>query len=91
MINSFRASYHQCIGFLACVRDGLDARGIKERLGLSRYSYEYTVNKLLRYRLIAYEVKDLLLTEKGANVLRYRVDASARHDVAELKITQKGL
>jgi hypothetical protein len=55
VINSFRASYHKCIGFLACLRDGLDAGGTKGRLGLSRYSYEYTLNKLLRLEPVAYE------------------------------------
>jgi hypothetical protein len=90
MINSFRASYHKCIGFLACLRDELDAGGTKGRLGLSRYSYEYTLNKLLRLGLVAYERGRLRLTEKGVNVLRYSVDSSARHDVAELKIAQQG-
>jgi len=90
MINSFRASYHKCIGFLACVRDDLDAGGTKGRLGLSRYSYEYTLNRLLRLGLVAYEDEGLRLTDKGVKVLRYSVDASARHDVAELKITQQG-
>ena len=91
VINSFRASYHKCIGFLACLRNGLDAGGTKGRMGLSRYSYKYTLNKLLRLELVAYEGGKLRLTEKGVNVLRYSVDASARHDIAELKIAQQGL
>ena len=37
------------------MRDGLAIGGIKERLGLSRYSYEYTLYKLIRYRLVFYE------------------------------------
>ena len=90
MINFFRASYHKCIGFLACLRDGLDAGGVKVRMGLSRYSYEYTLNKLLRLGLVTYERGKLQLTEKGVNVLRYSVDTSARHDVAQLKIAQQG-
>jgi len=90
MISSFRASYHKCVGFLACLRDGLDAAGTKGRLGLSRYSYEYTLSKLVRLGFVAYEEGNLRLTDKGVNVLRYSVDASARRDVAELKITQQG-
>jgi hypothetical protein len=91
MISSFRASYHKCVGFLACLRDGLDAAGTKGRLSLSRYSYEYTLNKLVRLGLVAYEEGNLRLTDKGVNVLRYSVDASARRDVAELKVAQQGL
>ena len=90
MINSSRTSYDQCLDFLACVRDGLDASRIKERLGLSRYSYEYTLNRLVRLELVAYEGGKLRLTGKGTNVLRYGVGASARHDVAELKVAQQG-
>jgi len=84
-----RTSFGQCLDFLACVRDGLSARAIKERLGLSRYSYEYTRNRLLRLRLVIYDGDQLLLTDKGLNVLTYSADASAGHDEAELKIAQQ--
>lgn len=84
-----RTIFGQCLGFLACVRDGLSAGSTKERLGLSRYSYEYTLNKLLR--LVVYEGGGLLLTDRGLNVLTYSADSSVCHDEAELKIGQQPL
>jgi Mn-dependent DtxR family transcriptional regulator len=89
MIRFSRTSFILCIDFLSCVGDGLNTHDIKEKLGLSRYSYEYTLNRILRLELVAYEGGKLRLTEKGANVLRYSVGASARHDVTELKIAQQ--
>ena len=89
MIRFSRTSFGQFLGFLACVRDGLSACSIKERLGLSRYSYEYTLNKLLRLRLVFYNGDRVLLTDKGLNVLTCGADASAGHDEAELKIAQQ--
>jgi hypothetical protein len=60
-------------------------------MGLSRYSFDYTLNKLLRLGLVALEGEVPRLTERGANVIRYRVNESARRNVAELKVAQKGL
>lgn len=91
MMSSSRTNYSKCVCFLACVGDGLDPNGIKERMGLSRYSFDYTLNKLLRLGLVALEGEVPRLTERGANVIRYRVNESARRDVAELKVAQKGL
>jgi len=73
------------------VGDGLDPNGIKERMGLSRYSFDYTLNRLLKLGLVTLEGEVPRLTERGANVLRYRVNESARHDVAELKVAQQRL
>jgi Mn-dependent DtxR family transcriptional regulator len=88
MTHSLRASYQLCLVFLACVQDGLSPHGIKERLDLSRYSYEYTLNKLLRLRLIDYKGNQLTLTDRGVNVLSYSAGASASHNEVDLKVTQ---
>ena len=50
-----RTSLSQCLDFLTCVRDDLSVGSTKERLDLSRYSYEYTLNKLLKLRLVVYD------------------------------------
>jgi len=91
MIRFSRTSLGQCLGFLARVRHGLSVGGIKERLGLSRYSYEYTLNRLLRLRLVFYDGDRVLLTDRGLNVLTCSADASAGHYEAELKIAQQPL
>ena len=54
----------------------IDAGGspseIKSKLELSRYSFKYTINRLLRNNLIAEnQDKTYTLTQKGRNVLGY--------------------
>jgi DNA-binding IclR family transcriptional regulator len=83
-----RTSFSQCLGFLSCVRDGLSVSGVKERLGLSRYSYDYALNRLLKLGLVVYDGERVLLTDRGLNVLTYRARASAGRDEAELKAAQ---
>lgn len=43
----------------------------KKRLQLSRYSYEYTLNRLLANRLVEPREGALRLTGKAVNILRY--------------------
>jgi len=86
-----RTSFGQCLDFLACVRDSLSVCSTKERLDLSQYSYEYTLNKLLKLRLVVYDGSGLFLTDRGLNVLTYSAESSTSHDEAELKIGQQPL
>lgn len=89
MMSSSRINYRICLRFLACVGEGMGPNGIKERMGFSRYSYDYVLSRLVRLGLVALAGGAPRLTERGANVLRYRVDESARGDVAQLKVAQK--
>ena len=56
---------------------------IKSRIQLSRYSYEYIVNRLLSNAMLELIGEDLVLTNKGYNVLNFvkenaRIEAENR-------------
>ena len=56
---------------------------IKSRIQLSRYSYEYIVNRFLSNTMLEHISEDLVLTNKGYNVLNFvkenaRIDAENR-------------
>jgi Mn-dependent DtxR family transcriptional regulator len=91
MMSSSRINYRMCVRLLACVGEGMDPNTIKQVMGLSRYSYDYVLGRLVKLGLVVLEGRSPRLTDRGANVLRYRVDESARRDIAELKVAQKGL
>jgi hypothetical protein len=70
-LNSHRSSYSQTIKVLKEIAAGLDPREIKSKLYLSRYSYNYTVNRLVDNDLVEYKDHDLVPSRKGYNVLKF--------------------
>lgn len=70
-MNSHRSSYAQTIKVLKEIAAGLHLNEIKSKLYLSRYSYNYTVNRLVANDLVEYNDRELTLSRKGYNVLRF--------------------
>jgi Mn-dependent DtxR family transcriptional regulator len=57
---------------------GLEENEIKSKLFLSRYSYNYTVSRLLSNGLVEYEGETLVVSRKGENVLRFEKEHPKR-------------
>lgn len=85
-MNTHRLSYQRTIKVLRALSEGMSANEIKSRLQLSRYSYEYVINRLVENMLIEYIGDDILMTNKGYNVLNF-VKENARI-TAENRIAQ---
>ena len=82
-MNTHRSSYQQTIKVLRAISEGMSPGDIKSRIQLSRYSYEYIVNRLLSNAMLELIGEDLVLTNKGYNVLNFvkenaRIDAENR-------------
>ena len=82
-MNTHRSSYQQTIKVLRAISEGMSPSDIKSRIQLSRYSYEYIVNRLLSNAMLEHIAEDLVLTNKGYNVLNFvkenaRIDAENR-------------
>ncbi len=73
-MNTHRSNYQQTLKVLREIADGLDQNEIKSKLFLSRYSYNYTVNRLLANDLVAYSEGELVLSRKGLNVLKFELE-----------------
>lgn len=70
-MNSHRSSYAQTVKVLKEIAAGLHPTEIKSKLYLSRYSYNYTINRLVSNDLVEYKNSELVLSRKGYNVLRF--------------------
>ena len=79
-MNTHRSSYQQTIKVLRAISEGMSPSDIKSRIQLSRYSYEYIVNRLLSNAMLEHIGEDLVLTNKSYNVLNF-VKENARIDV----------
>ena len=82
-MNTHRSSYQQTIKVLRAISKGMSPSDIKSRILLSRYSYEYIVNRLLSNAMLEHIGEDLVLTNNGYNVLTFvkenaRIDAENR-------------
>lgn len=73
-MNTHRSSYNQTLLVLKEIADGLEPSEIKSKLFLSRYSYNYTVNRLLANDLVEYKDNILVLSCKGLNVLKFEAE-----------------
>ena len=65
-----RSSYKQTVDVLLAISEGKTPREIKSRVILSRYSYEYIVNRLRSYQLLE-EGDGLVISRKGRNVVNF--------------------
>lgn len=70
-MNSHRSNYARTINVLREIASGLHENEIKSKLFLSRYSYNYTISRLLTNGLIDYENEKLVVSRKGYNVLNF--------------------
>jgi len=70
-VNTYRSSYQQTIKVLRAISEGMDPSEIKSKIKLSRYSYDYVVNRLLTNNMLEYRGEALVLTNKGYNVLNF--------------------
>ena len=75
-MNTHRSSYQQTIRVLRAISEGMDPAEIKSKIKLSRYSYDYVVNRLLMNNMLEYRGESLVLTNKGYNVLTLVTKAS---------------
>ena len=66
-----RSSYQQSINVLRAIDEGLTPSEIKSREGLSRYSFQFVVNRLINTRLIEYQGDRLVVLNKGLRVLSF--------------------
>jgi len=74
-LNSHRSSFTQTLEVLKSIERGELPELAKNRLQLSRYSYEYSVSRLLLNNLIESNPEGYFLTtNKGKNVLGYNDD-----------------
>ena len=70
-MNTHRSSYAQTLNVLREIAAGLEENEIKSKLFLSRYSYNYTVSRLISNGLVEHEGDRLVVSRKGENVLRF--------------------
>ena len=70
-MNSHRSNYRQTLGVLKGIASGLHPKEIKSELSLSRYSYNYTINRLIANDFIEYEKGKLVVSRKGVNILKF--------------------
>ena len=72
-MNTHRSNYQQTLKVLREIAEGLDQNEIKSKLFLSRYSFNYTINRLLANDLVEYSEGELVLSRKGFNVLKFEL------------------
>jgi hypothetical protein len=70
-LNTHRSNYKQTLKVLKEIAQGLDSNEIKSKLFLSRYSFNYTVNRLLSNDLVEYSEGVLVVSRKGYNILKF--------------------
>lgn len=70
-MNTHRSNYKQTLKVLKEIAQGLDSNEIKSKLFLSRYSFNYTVNRLLSNDLVEYSEGVLVVSRKGYNILKF--------------------
>lgn len=70
-MNTHRSSYEQTIKVLKEIAAEVPPNEIKAKLYLSRYSFNYTVSRLIQNELVEYKDKQLVLSRKGYNILRF--------------------
>lgn len=66
-----RSSYKQTVDVLLAISEGKTPQEIKSSLILSRYSYEYVINRLRNYQLIEDIGETLVVSKKGLNVVSF--------------------
>ena len=66
-----RSSYKQTVDVLMAISDGLSPREIKTNVQLSRYSYDYIINRLRNYQLLEDTGEVLVVSRKGENVVAF--------------------
>ena len=71
-MNSNRSGFRSLLEALRAIDAGRSPNEIKSKLELSRYSFQYTINRLLKNNLITENQDETYtLTQKGRNVLGY--------------------
>ena len=70
-MNTHRSNYQQTLKVLKEIAQGLDSNEIKSKLFLSRYSFNYTINRLLSNDLVEYSEGELVVSRKGYNILKF--------------------
>lgn len=70
-MNTHRSNYKQTIKVLKEMAAGLSQNEIKSKLFLSRYSYNYTVNRFLENDLVEYKDGELVPSRKGYGILKF--------------------
>ena len=66
-----RSSYKQTVEVLLAISEGRSPQEIKTGIQLSRYSYDYIINRLRNYQLLEDHVETLTVSRKGANVVNF--------------------
>lgn len=66
-----RSSYKQTVDVLLAISEGKSPPEIKTSIQLSRYSYDYIINRLRNYQLLEDTGDVLLVSRKGANVVNF--------------------
>ncbi len=66
-----RSSYKQTVDVLIAIDEGKSPGEVKKSIQLSRYSYDYIVNRLLNYELVEDRGETLIVSRKGANVINF--------------------
>ena len=66
-----RSSCRQSISVLRAIGDGLTPSEIKLREGLSRYSHQFVVNRLINTELVDYQGNCLGLVKKELNIMSF--------------------
>lgn len=66
-----RSSYKQTVDVLLAISDGKSPREIKSDVQLSRYSYDYIINRLRNYQLLEDTGEVLVVSRKGSNVVNF--------------------
>ena len=66
-----RSSYKQTIDVLLAISEGKSPREIKTSIMLSRYSYDYIINRLRNHHLLEDHGEVLVVSKKGFNVVNF--------------------
>ena len=69
-----RSSYKQTIDVLLAINEGKTSSEIKSSIQLSRYSYDYILNRLRNYQLLEDHGDALVISKKGANVINFLME-----------------
>ncbi len=66
-----RSSYKRTIDVLLAISEGKSPQEIKTGIQLSRYSFEYIINRLRNYHLLEDHGETLTVSRKGVNVVNF--------------------
>ncbi len=66
-----RSSYKQTVDVLIALSEGKTSNEIKSIVPLSRYSYDYILNRLVSHELVEAHGDVLVVTRKGMNVVSF--------------------